>query len=211
MEYDAEHFDELYRSGDGDPWEFYDSSYEARKYDRTLGVAVDRRPASEVDSILELGCGNGAFTTRLTDAYPDADVLGVDISEVALDVARERVERATFECAEMVEWVTDCTETFDIVFASECLYYPAANVTLTEFVEFTRQLAQLVAVGGYLVSATIHREPDGAVSNEDRRVVHTIRTALEGHLDTAGRRRYSDTKREDGTTREYTYEIWTFR
>jgi SAM-dependent methyltransferase len=210
VKYDSEHFDELYRSSDGDPWGFYESSYEERKYDRTLNLTIDRHSASEVDSVLELGCGNGAFTARLTDVYPDADVLGVDISEEALSVARERVEGATFECAEMVEWVTDRTETFDIVFASECLYYPAANVTVTEYVEFTRQLSELVGADGHLISATIHREPEGAVTDEDRRVVRAIRTALEQHLDRVGRQQYTDTKEEGGETREYDYEIWTF-
>lgn len=210
MKYDSDHFDSLYESGDGDPWEFYESTYEQRKYDRTLNAAVDRTADTEVDAVLELGCGNGAFTARLVDAFPEADVHGVDISEEALAVARDRVDGATFEHAEMVEWAADRTESFDLVFASECLYYPAADLPVTEYVGFTRTLTEFVAPEGYLVSASIHRDGEGSVTKEDERVVRTIRATLERHADLVGREQYTDTKREDGDIREYDYEIWTF-
>lgn len=209
MKYDSDHFNDLYRSGDGDPWGFYESTYEQRKYDRTLNVAVDRTADQDVQSVLELGCANGAFTARLVDAFPDADVHGVDISEQALAVARDRVDGATFEHAEMVEWASDHAGSFDLVFASECLYYPAADVPVTEYVEFTRKLTELVAPTGYLVSASIHRDGEGAVTDEDERIVRTIRAALERHADLVGRDQYTDTKTEDGDVREYDYEIWT--
>ena len=39
------------------------------------------------DSILDIGCGKGRFTNAIKDAYPDAKVTGIDISETAIKEA----------------------------------------------------------------------------------------------------------------------------
>ena len=44
--------------------------------------------------ILDAGCGTGVTTDYLCHSNPGADVLAVDISEGALDVARERLRRS---------------------------------------------------------------------------------------------------------------------
>ena len=37
-------------------------------------------PSAEIQKILDLGCGEGIFTERLTNAYPDAQVTGIDVT-----------------------------------------------------------------------------------------------------------------------------------
>lgn len=41
--------------------------------------------------VLDFGCGRGRLSTLLADSYPSAEVLGVDISQQSIDVARQRV------------------------------------------------------------------------------------------------------------------------
>ena len=51
-------------------------------------------PGTERPRILDAGCGTGVSTDYLCHLNPGADVLAVDISDGALQVARERLERS---------------------------------------------------------------------------------------------------------------------
>lgn len=53
-----------------------------------------RRPERENIRILDAGCGTGSSTEYLINLNPEADVTGIDLSEGALNVARERCERS---------------------------------------------------------------------------------------------------------------------
>ncbi|WP_123533384.1 class I SAM-dependent methyltransferase [Halosimplex salinum] len=44
--------------------------------------------------IADIGCGHGAPTIRMAEAYPDATVVGVDYHEASIETARERAESA---------------------------------------------------------------------------------------------------------------------
>jgi ubiquinone/menaquinone biosynthesis C-methylase UbiE len=55
--------------------------------ERALFARYDLRDAP---SILDAGCGTGEIASRLADLYPRADVLGVDIIDAHLDLARAR-------------------------------------------------------------------------------------------------------------------------
>ncbi|WP_436927693.1 class I SAM-dependent methyltransferase [Halosimplex amylolyticum] len=60
--------------------------------------------------IADVGCGHGAPTIRMAEAYPDATVVGVDYHEASIEVARERAEttgvadRVDFEVATAREY-----------------------------------------------------------------------------------------------------------
>jgi cyclopropane fatty-acyl-phospholipid synthase-like methyltransferase len=64
---------------EGDPWE--------RFLDELAGRLADGA------RVLDLGCGNGAKTARLAERF---DVVGVDLSEEQLRLARAEVPEATF-------------------------------------------------------------------------------------------------------------------
>ncbi|WP_101294463.1 methyltransferase domain-containing protein [Halegenticoccus soli] len=55
--------------------------------------------------IVDVGCGHGAPTIRMAQAYPSSTVIGIDYHEASIEVARERAEtagvadRVTFEVA----------------------------------------------------------------------------------------------------------------
>lgn len=60
--------------------------------------------------IADVGCGHGAPTIRMAEAYPDATVVGVDYHEESIEVARERArtagvaDRVDFEVATAREY-----------------------------------------------------------------------------------------------------------
>lgn len=111
------YFDELY-AADPDPWDFATSAYERAKYDDTLAALGDRRFARG----LEVGCSIGVLTERLADRCDE--LFAVDVAQAAVDAAgarlagREGVEVRRASLPE--QWPSG---TFDLVVASEVLYY----------------------------------------------------------------------------------------
>ena len=71
---------------EGDPWE------------RFLAELADRLPDGA--RVLDLGCGDGSKTRRLAERF---EVVGVDISEEQLRLARDEVPAATFVQADLAE------------------------------------------------------------------------------------------------------------
>jgi len=57
----------------------------------SLGAAPDRGLARPM-KILEPGCGTGLYTRMLLDAFPAASILGIDVSDAMIRVARKRID-----------------------------------------------------------------------------------------------------------------------
>lgn len=53
-----------------------------------------RKPLQENIRILDVGCGTGVGTEYLVHLNPQAEVIGVDLSAAAIDIARERCRRS---------------------------------------------------------------------------------------------------------------------
>ena len=214
MTWTRDRFESLYEDGDGDPWGFYESEYERRKYERTIAALSARKPPESVETILDLGCGNGAATKLIAERYPDADVVGVDIAEPALETARERAPEATYERADVVEFVRETDRTFDAVVELECCCYLAADRSVTDLLEFADALRDGLASDGCLVSTHVHMPDGGDPSIEQERTARTVRTVFETAFERVGRERYVDRKRvalDPDEPAEQPYEVWTFR
>ncbi len=50
---------------------------------------------------LDLACGTGDLTQRLTEKYPHGHIIGLDLTTPMLDRARARVKQAEFRCGDM--------------------------------------------------------------------------------------------------------------
>ena len=55
-------------------------------------AVLARLTAMQPEMVLDIGCGTGQLTRRLTERFPDADVVGVDYSVGMLGEASHRVE-----------------------------------------------------------------------------------------------------------------------
>ena len=143
-----EYFEELYAESH-DPWNFETSEYERDKYRRTLEVLGDRH----FERALEAGASIGVFTEMLAGRCDE--LLAVDVSERAVAAARERltgrghviVERRTLP-EEMP------SGPFDLIVASEILYYYTREEMLATLRAFERELAR----GGVLLAVHWRRE-----------------------------------------------------
>lgn len=136
-----------------DPWHLTTDAYERYKYQTTLGEL----PAEPVRRILEVGCSEGAFTELLAAAYPDAEIIGLDISDRALERARRRLEGATarvrFVHGDLLDHET--ATQYDLVFCAETLYYLGRDHRLRRA---SQRLSSLPAAGGLLV--LVHPWPE---------------------------------------------------
>ncbi len=125
-----------------DPWKFASSDYEREKYDITLASL----PRPHYDRALEVGCSIGVLTERLAERA--SSLVGVDVSERALDQARERCARfprVSFEKLQVPHQMP--TGRFDLVVVSEVAYYwQRSDLELA-----ADRMATLHRTGGHLI------------------------------------------------------------
>ncbi|MBI5903948.1 MAG: methyltransferase domain-containing protein [Deltaproteobacteria bacterium] len=114
--------------------------------------------------ILEPGCGTGIYTRMLLDAFPGSSILGVDISEAMVRVARSRIvdPRARFAVADAEEATGG---TYDLV---------SSNATFQWFLSFdrtVRRMASMLSAGGALTFSFFgpgtYAELDAALRESD--------------------------------------------
>ena len=103
-----------------------------------LEAALERLPSSP-RNVLDLGTGTGAAARLAAERFPDASVVGVDLSERMVDEARSRTdsERITYQQAD-AEHLTFGDASFDLVM-------------LSNMIPFFDELARVVAPEGYVV------------------------------------------------------------
>ena len=97
--------------------------------------------------ILDAGCGTGEASSRLADLFPHADVLGVDIIDAHLDLARSRYARfgGRLRFEHQTVYALDAgDQTFDLAVCRHVIHaIPHADRVVAELVRVTRR-------GGYL-------------------------------------------------------------
>lgn len=102
-----------------DPWEL-DSPRERARFEATNALIL--REFGAVDTLLELGCGEGHQSAHLGQVA--RTVHGTDVSRRAIERARQRVPGAHFAVADIASqpWAPPDGR-FDLVTACEMLYY----------------------------------------------------------------------------------------
>ena len=103
-------------------------------------VALERLP-SPPRHVLDLGTGTGSVARLVASRFPEADVVGADISERMIDEARKRTDsqRVRYEVAD-AERLPYEDGSFDLV-------------TLGNMIPFFDELTRIVASGGHVLFA----------------------------------------------------------
>jgi trans-aconitate methyltransferase len=123
----------------------------APRWDERVGAETPERLAPidaalrhltrEPRRVLDVGTGTGSAAFFMANRYPDADVLGIDISEKMIGRAREKANgrpgRVGFEVADIAEF--DPGEAYDLVM-------------MMNMPPFFERVSELLAPGGYVVA-----------------------------------------------------------
>jgi trans-aconitate 2-methyltransferase len=87
---------------------------------------------------LDLGCGPGNGTQLLTTAFPGATIVGLDLSDNMLAVARARVVTARFIKHDIETWQPN--DKVDLIFANAALHFvPNHHELMVRLVSFLRE------------------------------------------------------------------------
>jgi ubiquinone/menaquinone biosynthesis C-methylase UbiE len=127
-------------------------------YDELLGQTVARFPVPQGARILDVGCGPGHATAALAQKLPSARIVGVDLADRAIALARaaygER-SNASFQVADAMS-LPFADAAFDVVMSTASIkHWPSAERGVREALRVLRR-------GGSLVLL----ETDPACTNE---------------------------------------------
>ena len=105
-------------------FEFDGEKYKAAsKHQKEWGNSlIDSLRLSGGESILDLGCGDGVLTARLSELTPDGEVIGMDASQGMIHAAK-KLEGANlaFVCLDINQM--DYESRFDLIFSNAALHW----------------------------------------------------------------------------------------
>jgi 2-polyprenyl-3-methyl-5-hydroxy-6-metoxy-1,4-benzoquinol methylase len=116
-------------------------------FERAMDALLDR--AGEPSSILEVGCGEGHVTARLAHRFPNARVVGADVSPEIVALARRRHPQLRFETWSVYD-ADPAAEPWDLVVACEVLEH---------LDDPERALSTIARLSRRHVFASVPREP----------------------------------------------------
>jgi 2-polyprenyl-6-hydroxyphenyl methylase/3-demethylubiquinone-9 3-methyltransferase len=119
-------------------------------------AATVRRWAPAPESVLEVGCGEGALLERLARAYPAARLTGIDITPRAGRLFRGDRGRVEFHRATVEEFVPAHLGRFDLALTGDVLHH----VPWPLHERFLAEAARALRPGGRLVVKDWERRPN---------------------------------------------------
>lgn len=117
----------------------------------TGGVLSEQPTSVEIHDLLDIACGSGGWTLDVAQQYPDAQVVGIDLSErmIDFDQAQSKVrglENITFKTANILEPLAFPDQSFDVVNARLI----ATVVPKTMWPVLLRECRRVVRPGGVI-------------------------------------------------------------
>lgn len=105
-------------------------AYLAPIYDRrwsayvgaTVGHSLRRLPDGAWHDVLDVGCGTGALLTAMAARFPEARLLGVDLSSAMLTAARVKLPSTAILCRGRAEALPFEAERFDLAVSSSAFH-----------------------------------------------------------------------------------------
>lgn len=141
-------------------------------FERKWPVLAPLIPRDAAVTILDYGCGKGDIIGEMRRLNPGARYFGVDVSETALGIARERLPGVVLHRVEDGAPVPVETGTVDFIFSSEVIEH--VYDTEATFREFSR----LLRSGGHVLLTTPYH---GFVKN-----VLLVALAFDRHFNPTG-------------------------
>ncbi len=130
------YYDDLYKEGYMDEWE------ESKK--NRISEILKSLSLPAKCKILDFGCGTGVFSNLIKSIYPESEVVGCEITDVALQIAKAKNKNCTFL---LNEEVLKLKNTFDFVFSHHVLeHVPSIETTLVEISSVCKENAVVLHI-----------------------------------------------------------------
>jgi trans-aconitate 2-methyltransferase len=84
---------------------------------------IARIPLEEAQSIVDLGCGTGNVTKILAEAWPNAQVTGLDNDAAMLEASRKAAPEIKWQAGDIAAWSLEADETYDLIFTNAALHW----------------------------------------------------------------------------------------
>lgn len=205
-----EKYESWYRDRE-DPWEYWKSEYETRKYHEQISLVAQFGTPKR---ILEIACSTGAHTKLIHDAFPEATITAIDISSNAIARAARNVDApgsVSFHAADIFSFAETLeARSIDVVFWSEAFEALSEHCTIAEFSRLVRHLNRSLAPNGILCISHVVPGPLSYLAIEagqkNVRVFHELicdyfRPAVSA----------SNTLRKTEVDRTYRYDVRLYR
>lgn len=134
------------------------------RYGEMLGALVDVTP-DRAAVVLELGCGTGALTVRLSARYPGAKLLAVDGAREMVALAQERLRQTTIRRTTDVDFEIGRFEeielppqTYDLIASNMSLHHVEDKGPFYARLHEALKPGGLLAFGDELTGALMHVE-----------------------------------------------------
>lgn len=142
-----------------------------------LKVVLDQLEDLSFSSLVDIGCGDGRFLREMGERYPEKEVLGVDYSERAINLARAMNPDLVFEKRNIIE--EPLAQSFDIATLIEVI----EHIPPGQLDEFVEQVRKIIAPGGYLLVTVPHKNKDVKEKHYQHFEVESLKGALRPHFD----------------------------
>lgn len=86
--------------------------------DKEIEFLKDLGLGRDEDVVLDLGCGTGVFTRRLSDGLPGKKILASDANPGFVDLFRRSLQKAPVDAIDVSEWVVGVGECPDVIKSS---------------------------------------------------------------------------------------------
>ena len=129
------------------PYEIYVADAWRRMWMNMDSLCDFVRSQVETDTILEVGCGEGAITSRLLQRYPDADAVGLDITKNVGRLFRGDRARVEFRNQSIGGYANSTDRRFGLSLLVDVLHH----VPPPDRQDLVEQIARVMRPGGSFV------------------------------------------------------------
>jgi SAM-dependent methyltransferase len=111
-------FDDMYKDIK-DPWNQTDIKNHQLSHARNAAILDIAR--LNFSSVAEIGCGLGYYTSFINRTLPHIDIIGIDISETAINKAKEKFPHLNFEVGSIMD--IEKYAKYEVILCSHIMWY----------------------------------------------------------------------------------------
>lgn len=205
-----DYFEEIYSKPD--PWHYFTSPYERTKYQRQQDILEEY--IADPQTVLEIGCAEGAHTLILAKQFSGARITAIEISSNAIKRAEINLEEYADRVDLINSDVVNCQSKlpdgyYDVIIWSESIYYLGERLPLINMYNLIGKILNKLNSNGLLIMANTVNLPQDIPESvlTKRPIIDCYYFILSILTSSSSRSTYFERKADQ----IYEYQIWAFK